>query len=98
MRKPVFSFVFAGAFLVAGSALALNPQPLPPGKAAPNHAYEPPDPCMQAQMQSHGSGGGAGKIRMSETNGGHMMMMRKAGGEQMGTKPHCLNPQPLPPG
>jgi hypothetical protein len=98
MRKPVFSFVFAGAFLVAGGALALNPQPLPPGKVAPNHAYEPPDPCMQAQMgtQSPG-GGGAGKIRMRKA-GGEQMMMRKAGGEQMGTKPHCLNPQPLPPG
>jgi hypothetical protein len=94
MRYPVSSvLVFAGAFLVAGSALALNPQPLPPGKAHTMH--EPPDPCMKAQIGSATSGAGAGKVRMRKA-GGEQMMMRKAGGEQSNV--HCLNPQPLPPG
>jgi hypothetical protein len=104
MRKPAF-FVHAivTALMAMSGATAtadsLNPQPLPPGRHMPtqsdtNRAYEPPDPCSQSQMQAHGSGGGAGKIRMDTTH------ERKAGGEQMGARNnvHCLNPQPLPPG
>src|SRR5579863_1915934 len=98
MRTSTISAFVAAMVAVSGAvavADTLNPQPLPPGRhattqPAANHAQEPPDPCMQ----SHGTGGGTGKIQ-------NEMMMRKAGGSQMGTantNVHCLNPQPLPPG
>ena len=105
MRKPNLTVAaFVAALMAVSGATALaenfNPQPDPPGR---NHAYEPPDPCKQSQMtgmQAHGSGGGAGKIRMRKAGGEQSPMMRKAGGEQIGVNGniHCLNPQPLPPG
>ena len=103
MRKPTFTrSAFIAVLAVSGAtAIAdnLHLQPESPGRQmAPssftNHSFEPPDPCMQSQMQTH-SGAGTGKVRT-------VPMMRKAGGTQMGTanmnSAHCLNPQPLPPG
>ncbi len=115
MRKPISAAVtFLTATLVVGGAAAMadnfNPQPDPPGRNVPVnqssiHQYEPPDPCSQAQYESHGSGAGVGKVRVTPAMrkaGGTQMEMRKAGGDlsatASGAAMHCLNPQPLPPG
>jgi hypothetical protein len=53
MRKMLLcSSLIAGTFLALSPALALNPQPLPPGAHQPQpqpnvKPDEPPDPCRQ---------------------------------------------------
>ncbi len=105
MNKHVFlASITVFSLAVAVPALALNPQPLPPGKNKVGNAM-----TNQTNAQGHnacttvGSAtGGAGSGRAC-AHGLLLPAVRKAGGTQMNVgnnaaTTHGFNPQPDPPG
>jgi hypothetical protein len=57
MRHALIALAALAGTAPASSALALNPQPLPPGRYAPMQSkatlHEPPDPCRGVQGVAH---------------------------------------------
>ncbi len=93
MRKTnatLSALLCAATMVWAGSALALNPQPLPPGSRAPVGAgqFEPPDPCIQSDRN----------VQERTRPGQHKTTALACGHNGVNPGARNLNPQPLPPG
>ena len=94
MKRLASRLAMAGVLLGGFATMALNPQPLPPGKSMPNTMPMTTQQCQQHESATGGAG--AGKVRMMGGTGcqqnAPMMRTLQPNG------PHRLNPQPLPPG